>query len=84
MKVVDSPTLMAFSFLFEHRYMPCPVCGASLERSARAAHVCDDERRLDYELVQLRPEILAFETKLTDWLASPDGLFAVWEAERRR
>ncbi len=71
-------------FLSEHRYMPCPACGASLDRSERDAHVCDEERRLDYELVQLRPEILAFDERLAQWLASPDGLFAVWEAERRR
>jgi hypothetical protein len=71
-------------FLSDHPYLPCPECGASLERSERDTHVCDAERRLDYKFLQLRPELEAFDPELREWLASPQGLFASWEAERDR
>lgn len=83
MTVVRSRLTMS-GFLSEHRYMPCPECGASLERSERHAHACDAERRLDYELLPLRPEIEAFDAELGEWLGSPAGLFASWEAGRDR
>lgn len=76
--------LVMSGFLSEPRYMPCPDCGASLERSERAAHVCEPERRLEYDLVQHRGEIDAFDGQLAAYLASPSGLFAVWYAEHRR
>ena len=64
--------------------MPCRECGASLEAAAADAHVCDEKRRLDYRLFQLRSEIAAFDAQLADWLASARGRFATWLAERDR
>jgi hypothetical protein len=64
--------------------MPCPECGASLERDLAGQHVCDAERRLNFALFQLRHEIAAFDAQLADWLASARGRFAIWLAERDR
>ena len=64
--------------------LPCPECGASVERALADSHVCEAERVLDFRLVQLRGEIGEFDTQLTAWLASPHGRFAVWLAEHDR
>jgi hypothetical protein len=68
----------------QSRYMPCTECGTSLDRTAAQAHVCDQERVLDYRLFQLRDEIAAFDAQLAGWLASARGRFAAWIAERDR
>ena len=73
-----------FSFFTEHQFMPCADCGASVERARRHLHVCDPERRIDYELFQLRHETAAFDWQLAEFLESPAGRFAAWLAERDR
>jgi hypothetical protein len=73
-----------FGYAFHSRHMPCAECGASVERAATAAHVCDTERLLDYRLFQLREDIAAFDAQLAEWLASAPGRFAAWIAERDR
>jgi hypothetical protein len=65
-------------------HMPCPDCGASLQRSAADSHVCDPERKLDYHLYLVRDEVAAFDEQLAAWLASARGRFAAWLAERER
>jgi hypothetical protein len=65
-------------------HLPCPSCGESVARGADDGHVCDDERRLDYLLVQHRDELSAFEHELVRWLGSPAGRFAAWLAARER
>jgi hypothetical protein len=47
-------------------------------------HVCSPQRRLDYQMFQLRAEIASFELQLAAYLASPEGRFAEYYAERRR
>lgn len=74
---------MAFS-LPQPRYMPCPVCGASVASEARDAHICDREVRLSYELFQLRDEVAGIGDEIDAYLESPAGQFALWEAARRR
>ena len=64
--------------------MPCAECGASVERTASGAHVCDADQLLDFRLFQLREEIAAFDTELAAWLESARGRFATWLAERER
>jgi hypothetical protein len=64
--------------------MPCSDCGASVPRTAAGRHVCESERKLDYELFQLRHELEAFEAELNRYFASPSGRFALWYAERDR
>jgi hypothetical protein len=70
--------------VFPSRYVSCDACGTSLERHERDAHACDPERRLHFELFQLRDELDRFESELALYLASPRGRFEVWYAERRR
>ena len=64
--------------------MPCPECGASVAVAAEAEHVCDPERRVDYELFQLRAETAALDAEIEDYLSSPKGRFEQWYAERDR
>jgi hypothetical protein len=65
-------------------FMPCPTCGASVAAESEAAHVCDPDRRLDFELFQHRAELAALETEIDEFLHSPRGRFEQWYAERER
>jgi len=65
-------------------YMPCSECGASVAREERDLHVCDEQRRLDYRMFQLREEIAAFGADLDAYLDSPQGRFELFYAARRR
>jgi hypothetical protein len=69
--------------MFGSRYMPCLQCGASLDRRADA-HECDRERWLDYQLFQLRDQLEGLEDELGQYLASPQGRFELYYAERQR
>jgi hypothetical protein len=73
-----------FGSLPQPAFMPCPRCGASVARGDREEHVCDEEQRTSYELLQIRIETDRFDTELTRWLISPAGRFAVYYAERQR
>lgn len=64
--------------------MPCPDCGASVKSGELDQHACDPERRLDYQLFQLRSEVEGFGSALSAFLDSPQGRFAQWLAERGR
>jgi hypothetical protein len=66
-------------------HMPCPDCGASIPvAGGSTAHVCDEDRRLDYKLVELRPGIERVGDDLAEWLETPQGRFARWLAEHDR
>ena len=69
--------------MFPSRYMPCPDCGASLERRDYA-HECERERWLEFQLFQLRDELDGFEAELAEYLVSPRGRFELYYAERER
>lgn len=66
------------------QFMPCPRCGASVAVAEHAAHVCDETRRVEYELFQLREDVARLEPELGDYLDSPHGRFEQWYAERER
>jgi hypothetical protein len=68
----------------EPRFMPCADCGASVARDATDFHACDEERRLDFVVIQHRDELAAFDDELARYLDSPQGRFAAWDAERGR
>lgn len=68
--------------MFPSRFLPCPECGASLERIAADLHRCDPERLLDYRMFHLRDEVATFESRLAAFLSSPDGKFQRWLAAR--
>jgi len=65
-------------------HMPCPDCGASVAAGEQEAHTCDPERRLDYQVFQLRNDVADFDEALAGYLESPEGQFAQWLAERDR
>jgi hypothetical protein len=79
----SSCSIIVFGSFPQSRFMPCPECGASVERAEADAHMCDSERLLDFRPFQLREEILAFDAQLAAWLASARGRFAAWVAERQ-
>lgn len=76
--------ITVFGAFFQPSHLPCTECGASVEVASASGHRCDEERRLDYLLFQLREEIAAFDAQLTAWLETAYGRFATWLAERTR
>jgi hypothetical protein len=70
--------------MLQSRYMPCDECGASIERTELAAHVCERERLLDFQVFGLRDEIDGFEGQLGAYLGTPHGRFEAWFAARSR
>lgn len=79
----DLPSGMSGSFV-QSRFMPCPDCGSSVERSQARGHRCEPERRLDYAVFTLRYELGSVEAGIEDYLASPRGRFEAWYAARER
>jgi hypothetical protein len=73
-----------FAFMSHPSFRPCADCGASVARDEGDKHECDEERKLDYQLLQLRYEIAGFDDALGEYLDSPAGRFNAWYAERRR
>ena len=71
-------------FLSEPQYMPCPECGVAVAREDTESHVCHPERWADVQLFRLRPEFDLIELEFAEYLATPQGRFAVWLAERDR
>ena len=68
--------------MFRSRYMPCHLCGASVDRAALREHECSSERRTDYEMFGLRGEIATLEAGLKGYLATTAGRFETWLAAR--
>lgn len=66
------------------QYAPCPECGAAVPRDAEAAHECEAERRLDFQMFQLREEVEQLEEQVETWLGSTRGRFEAWYAEHDR
>lgn len=66
------------------QFMPCPECGASVAVAERDRHACDAERRLEYELFQLREDVARLAAEIDEYLDSPRGRFEQWYAERER
>jgi len=50
----------------------------------KAEHVCNPDRRLDFELFQLRAEISGLGTEIEEYLSSAQGRFEQWYAEHER
>ncbi len=70
--------------MFDLLWQPCPDCGASVPREELDEHVCDEGQRIRYELFNVRLEVDRFDRELTGWLATSEGRFAVFCAERER
>ncbi len=72
------------AFFAHSSYMPCTQCGVSVAAAEREEHVCDPEQLLDFLMFQLREELAGFEDGVREYLASAQGRFAQWLAERER
>lgn len=73
-----------FAFFAHSKYMPCPECGTSLAGEEPDEHVCNEERRIDFQMFRLRGQIARFELELAQYLDTPAGRFETWYAENRR
>ena len=69
--------------MFTSRFMPCPECGASVDRSNDQGHECSRERWADYQMFGLRAEIARLETGLEQFLRTTTGRFETWLAARQ-
>jgi hypothetical protein len=69
--------------MFASRFMPCPSCGVSVERSQSGIHRCDPERAVSYQMVALRAEIDSFEQRFRSYLDSTHGRFERWLVSRQ-
>jgi hypothetical protein len=69
--------------MFKSRYMPCPECGASVDRSSEQGHECSRERWADFQMFGLRAEIARLETGLEQFLRTTTGRFETWLAARQ-
>ena len=65
-------------------YRQCEDCGVAVPVNEADVHECDPDRRLEFQLLRLRPGIVAFEADLRAYLASPRGRFERFYAERQR
>jgi NAD-dependent SIR2 family protein deacetylase len=73
-----------FAYYPQSQFHPCPDCGAPVPEDHDEAHRCDRRRFVEYQMLLLRPEIVAFEDELTDWLRTPSGRFEAYYAARKR
>jgi len=65
-------------------HLPCPQCGAAVAQAAETDHVCDPDRLVDFQMLQLRDELNAVDDELAAYLDSPRGRFELWCARRER
>jgi len=73
-----------FAYYPQSQFQPCPDCGAPVPNEEDEAHRCERRRFIEYQMLVLRPEIVAFEAQLSDWLETPQGRFATYYAARSR
>jgi hypothetical protein len=68
--------------MFASRYLPCPECGAAVDRTDPTPHVCEEQRLVEFAMFGLRDEIATFDGLLSRYLHSPVGRFETWLAAR--
>ena len=69
--------------MFKSRYMPCPECGASVDRITGPWHECSLQRWEEYQIFGLREEIAELEPGIRYFLETSSGQFATWLAARQ-
>lgn len=69
--------------MFGSRHMPCPECGASIDRHDLSAHRCSPARWADYQVFGLRDEVAQLEIGIGHYLRSATGRFESWLAARQ-
>ena len=73
-----------FHAFFRPAHRRCSDCGATVNDAAFGEHVCDPEQWLDHQMVILQDDVAALTDEIHAYLASPEGRFDVWWAERGR
>jgi len=73
-----------FAYYPQSQYHPCPDCGAPVPHEEEESHRCERRRYVEYQMLLLRPEVIAFEEQLEAWLETPRGRFAAYYAARER
>jgi NAD-dependent SIR2 family protein deacetylase len=73
-----------FAYYPQSQYQPCPDCGAPVACDESDEHSCERRRFVEYQMLLLRPAIVAFEDELAAWLRTPHGRFARYYARRQR
>ncbi|MDX6511119.1 MAG: hypothetical protein QOE36_623 [Gaiellaceae bacterium] len=73
-----------FAYYPQSQFEPCPDCGAPVPNEEDDAHRCERRRFVEYQMLLMRPEIVAFENELASWLGTPEGRFAAYYARRER
>ena len=68
----------------QRSYQQCADCGIAVAVADVEEHECEPDRRLEFQMLQLRPEIAALDLELAAFFASPRGRFELWYAERER
>jgi hypothetical protein len=68
----------------QSQYAPCPDCGAPVSVEDEDEHRCERHRYVEYQLLLLRPQIVAFEREFAAWLDTVQGRFASYYALRQR
>lgn len=63
-------------------HRPCAECGASVTVGAESSHVCDERRRLEFQLAALQPATASLDDDLRDFMATREGRFEAWLARR--
>ena len=69
---------------FALRFIPCEGCGLSVAKGEYAAHVCEPDRRIAYQMIQHEDDLARVEREIHRYLDSPRGRFEAWYAERSR
>jgi hypothetical protein len=64
-------------------HVPCGDCGASVARGEVTSHVCEEQRRLDFTVLQLGGSG-RLDEQFASYLETPRGRFEAWYAARRR
>ncbi|HET7355063.1 MAG TPA: hypothetical protein VFJ09_00135 [Nocardioidaceae bacterium] len=69
--------------MFPSRFLPCEECGAAVDRYASEPHLCDVQRRVDYQMFLFRDGVERFEDAFAEYVGSPVGRFEAFLAMRR-
>lgn len=65
-------------------YLPCNECGALLSSEQRSRHVCSPEDSAIHLVTKARVQLTVLEDELARFLATSEGKFALFLAERQR
>lgn len=68
--------------MFWSSFIPCATCGEAIQREQTGSHVCDPERRVEFQMAAAQHRIDAVDSELEKYLATNAGRFEAWLAAR--